>query len=146
MVDYTVDIAKEAFASEFVDDALVLKTLGGHKEEDRPVWLYLGLPIAARPDISWFFDRQYYLRRYPDIEQGQIDHRRWPSGWAAAAVAGTSARVGHGANDSVGRRGAPASRPAVTWQTNTFPSCMLTFASARSAVRSLATLPTVSPE
>jgi glycosyl transferase family 2 len=73
MVEYTVDIAKEAFASEFVDDALVLKTLGGHKEEDRPVWLYLGLPIAARPDISWFFDREYYLRRYPDIEQGQID-------------------------------------------------------------------------
>jgi FkbM family methyltransferase len=73
MVEYTVDIAKEAFASEFVDDALVLKTLGGHKEEDRPVWLYLGLPIAGRPAISWFFDREYYLQRYPDIQKGQID-------------------------------------------------------------------------
>ena len=73
MVEYTVDIAKDAFASDFVDDALCLKSLGGHKQEDRPVWLYLGLPIAGRPQISWFFDQEYYLSRYPDIVEGQID-------------------------------------------------------------------------
>src|SRR5271154_6727291 len=68
-----------------------------------------------------------------------------PSGWALAGVSGIGSRVGQGAVGTVGGAGGPSSRPAWTWHANALLSCILTFASARSAVRSLALLPTLSP-
>src|ERR1700742_4341307 len=58
-----------------------------------------------------------------------------PSGWALAGVSGIGSRVGQCAVGTVGCVAGPSSRPAWTWQVNALLSCMLTFGSARRAVR-----------
>src|SRR5262249_42303026 len=68
-----------------------------------------------------------------------------PSGWAAAGVSGTGARVGQGASGTGGRGRGPVTRPAWTWQANALASWMLTLGSLTSEVRSLAEAPTLSP-
>src|SRR5208337_2591816 len=69
----------------------------------------------------------------------------FPSGWALAGVSGIGSSDGQGAAGTVGCGAWPSSRPASTWQVNALDSCMLTLGSAKSAVRSLALEPTISP-
>jgi hypothetical protein len=66
-------LALETFASPFVDDDLFTTHLGGGKQDLDAVRLYLSLPLTARPDVSWFFDRAYHLQKYPDIGAANID-------------------------------------------------------------------------
>ena len=68
-----------------------------------------------------------------------------PSGCAEAGASGIGSRVGQFTAVFVGPGCSPSSRPARTRQAKTFASCMLTFASATSEVKSLALPPTVSP-
>jgi hypothetical protein len=68
-----------------------------------------------------------------------------PSGWALADVSGIGSRVGQCAVGTVGSGAWPSGRPGWTWRANASLSCMLTFESARSAVRSLSLLSTASP-
>jgi hypothetical protein len=65
-----------------------------------------------------------------------------PSGWALADSSGIGSRVGQCAVGTVGSGAWPSGRPGWTWRANASLSCMLTFESARSAVRSLALLST----
>jgi FkbM family methyltransferase len=73
MVEYTAEFALKFFDSGFVDDTILLEKLGGSKHDINTVRRYLNLPIAARPDLSWFFDRQFYLETYPDIVRAEVD-------------------------------------------------------------------------
>jgi GT2 family glycosyltransferase/glycosyltransferase involved in cell wall biosynthesis len=66
-------LALESFASPFVDDDLFGVHLGGSKRDSEPVRLYLSLPLAARPDVSWFFDHAYHLQKYPDLRVAGVD-------------------------------------------------------------------------
>jgi hypothetical protein len=70
---YDVDSACAILASEFVDDTLFFKGLGGSKKDRAAVELYLALPWEARPDLSWFFDRRFYAQSCPDVIEGHLD-------------------------------------------------------------------------
>lgn len=72
-MEYPAELALEALQSPLVDPELFRASLGGAKDDLETVQLYLRLPIRTRPEVSWFFDRLFYLRRYPDIERGGID-------------------------------------------------------------------------
>ena len=72
-MEYSAELALEALQSSLVDDELFSRALGGNRGDIEAVRLYLRLPIAARPDLSWFFDREFYVERYPDIRRGEID-------------------------------------------------------------------------
>jgi len=61
------------FRSAFVDEDLFIEHLGGSKSDPEIVARYLSLPISARPDVSIFFDREYYWQRYPDVQAGDMD-------------------------------------------------------------------------
>ena len=63
----------DTFASPFIDDDLFAAHLGGSKQDPVAVRVYLSLPVAARPDVSWFFDRAYHLQKYPDLQTAGID-------------------------------------------------------------------------
>jgi FkbM family methyltransferase len=73
MVEYTAEFALKVFDSDFVDDAIVLEKLGGHKHDIDTVRRYLNVPMLVRPDLSIFFDRQFYLQTYPDITRAEVD-------------------------------------------------------------------------
>ncbi len=83
-MEYPADLALELFASPFVDEALVAACLGGAKQDPDTVRRYLELPIGARPDIAWYFDRAWYLLCYPDIAAGDFDPLLHFIGWGAA--------------------------------------------------------------
>ena len=72
-MELTEDLALETFASPFIDDDLFAAHLGAGKQDLEAVRLYLSLPVAARPDISWFFDRAYQLEKYPDLLAAGVD-------------------------------------------------------------------------
>jgi O-antigen biosynthesis protein len=72
-VEYKPELALEALQSPLVDDELFSRGLGGSRSDIEAVRLYLRLPVAARPELSWYFDRDFYLERYPDIRRGEID-------------------------------------------------------------------------
>ena len=67
------DLALETLACRFVDDDLFTAYLGGGKQDPEAIRLYFRLPVAARPDVSWFFDRAYQLEKYPDIQAAGVD-------------------------------------------------------------------------
>ncbi len=69
----TEDVAVETFASPFVDDDLFAAHLGCGKQHHDALRLYGSLPLNARPDVSWFFDRAYHLAKYQDIEAAGVD-------------------------------------------------------------------------
>lgn len=73
MAEYEAIFAQMALGSAFVDEALFAENLGAAKHDIGAVELYLKLPIAARPDLSYFFDSQFYRKLYPDIEAARID-------------------------------------------------------------------------
>lgn len=60
-------------SSPFVNDGLVHASLGASKHDPEAVEIYLRLPISARPTISHYFDRDYYLQKYPDTAQAGLD-------------------------------------------------------------------------
>jgi GT2 family glycosyltransferase len=72
-LDYSVDLVLEVFSSAFVDEKLFFERLGGSKTDPEIIQRYLSLPIASRPEISFFFDREYYWQRYPDMRGVEID-------------------------------------------------------------------------
>jgi hypothetical protein len=59
VTEYPEALVLEVFSSDFVDENRFLKHLGGGKNDPDAVTRYLSLPIASRPDISFFFDREY---------------------------------------------------------------------------------------
>jgi GT2 family glycosyltransferase len=63
----------DVFSSPFVEEGLFVEHVGGSKSDPDAVRRYLSLPIAARPDISFFFDREYYWQRYPDMHAVDLD-------------------------------------------------------------------------
>ncbi len=73
MADYPETLVLEVFSSAFVDENLFITRLGGSKSDPDIIQRYLSLPIAARPEISFFFDRAYYWERYPDIKSVDVD-------------------------------------------------------------------------
>ncbi len=73
MAELSEELVAEAFASPFVEDAFCRERLGGGKAEMETVRRYLALPIAARPELSVFFDREYYVWKYPDIAVAGVD-------------------------------------------------------------------------
>jgi GT2 family glycosyltransferase len=73
VTEYPEALVLEVFSSDFVDENRFLKHLGGGKNDPDAVTRYLSLPIASRPDISFFFDREYYWQRYPDMRAADID-------------------------------------------------------------------------
>ncbi len=73
MADYSEALVLDVFSSAFVEEALCLEYLGGSKSDPAVVARYLALPMAARPSLSGFFDRAFYLQRYPDISDAGID-------------------------------------------------------------------------
>ena len=72
-MEATEDLAPETFTCPFVDDDLFAVHLGGDKQDPEALRLYHALPLASRPDVSWFFDRAYHLEKYPDIATAGID-------------------------------------------------------------------------
>ncbi len=72
-MDYPDTLVIDVFSSPFVDENLFVEHLGGSKGDPDIVRRYLSLPIPSRPDISFFFDREYYWRRYPDIQAVDVD-------------------------------------------------------------------------
>ncbi|MEO8715352.1 MAG: glycosyltransferase, partial [Acetobacteraceae bacterium] len=53
----------------------------GAKDDLDTIRRYLAVPIAARPDVAWYFDRAWYLLRYPDIARGDFDPLAHFLGW-----------------------------------------------------------------
>lgn len=83
-LEYPTDEVLKLFASPFVDNALFTARLGGGKQDPDAVRRFLELPIDARPDVAWYFDREWYLLRYPDIPAGGADPFLHYLGWGLA--------------------------------------------------------------
>ena len=84
MADYPENLVLEVFASAFADETLFIERLGGSKTDPETIRRYLSLPIAARPALSVFFDREFYWQRYPDIRTVEIDPLVHFMGWGVA--------------------------------------------------------------
>lgn len=72
-MDYPDDLVLETFSSAFVDGDLFAERVGGSKTDPDAVRRYLTLPIRSRPEISVFFDREFYWQSYPDMSAVDID-------------------------------------------------------------------------
>ncbi|MBV9756312.1 MAG: glycosyltransferase, partial [Alphaproteobacteria bacterium] len=83
-MEYTPEQVLDLFASPFVDPALFAARVGGDKQDLEAVRRYLALPIEARPDVGWYFDRAWYCLRFPDIGQGDFDPLTHFLGWGVA--------------------------------------------------------------
>ncbi|MBV8616273.1 MAG: glycosyltransferase family 2 protein [Acetobacteraceae bacterium] len=83
-MEYTPERVLDLFASPFVDPALFALRVGGDKRDLEAVRRYLALPIEARPDVAWYFDRAWYCLRFPDIGQGDFDPLTHFLGWGVA--------------------------------------------------------------
>lgn len=73
MVDFPEALVRRVFGSAFVDENLFIERLGGSKTDPDIINRYLSLPLAHRPEVSFFFDREYYWQRYPDMHAVDID-------------------------------------------------------------------------
>jgi GT2 family glycosyltransferase len=67
------ELARQLFSSDFVSDELCKERLGNNKLSIGAMRRYLQLSLGYRPDISIFFDRQYYCSRYPDFKPEETD-------------------------------------------------------------------------
>ncbi len=83
-MEYTPEQVLDLFASPFVDSALFAARIGSDKQDPEAIRRYLALPIEARPDVAWYFDRAWYCLRYPDIARGDFDPLTHFLGWGAA--------------------------------------------------------------
>ena len=73
MADFPEALVREVFLSAFVDENLFIQWLGGTKSDPDVIQRYLSLPLAFRPEVSFFFDRQFYWQNYPDMRAVDID-------------------------------------------------------------------------
>jgi O-antigen biosynthesis protein len=73
VTEYPEPLVSKVFASAFADEALFIERLGGDKSDPEVIRRYLGLPLAARPELAVFFNREFYWQRYPDIRSVDID-------------------------------------------------------------------------
>jgi O-antigen biosynthesis protein len=73
MADFPEALVREVFSSAFVDENLFIQWLGGSKSDPGAIKRYLSLPLAFRPEVSPFFDREFYWQIYPDIRAVDID-------------------------------------------------------------------------
>ncbi len=63
----------QALLSPWVDRDMYLSALGGSLGDLTTVARYLGRSEHQRPDISLFFDREWYHRRNPDVATSEVD-------------------------------------------------------------------------
>jgi O-antigen biosynthesis protein len=80
-LEYPADEVLKLLDSPFVDDALFAARLGGVKQDPEAVRRFMELPLGARPDVAWYFDRAWYLLRYPDIADVGADPFLHFLGW-----------------------------------------------------------------
>jgi GT2 family glycosyltransferase len=73
MADFPEALVREVFSSPFVDENLFIQWLGGTKSDPDVIRRYLSLPLAFRPEVSLFFDREFYWHNYPDMRAVDID-------------------------------------------------------------------------
>jgi GT2 family glycosyltransferase/glycosyltransferase involved in cell wall biosynthesis len=73
MGEYKEALVAEAFSSPLVEEDLCQQYLGGSKADPATMQRYLALPVTGRPELSVFFDRAFYLRRYRDIADAGVD-------------------------------------------------------------------------
>jgi O-antigen biosynthesis protein len=84
MIEFSGSMVLEKFSSAFVDETLFIERLGGSKTDPNTISRYMSLPIAARPDVSVFFDRAFYWQTYPDIKAIAFDPLVHFIGWGVA--------------------------------------------------------------
>jgi GT2 family glycosyltransferase len=66
-------LAHRALCADFVDDAMFRRALGGSRADLGTIRRYLELPVARRPVLSPFFDREFYLATNPDVQRSGAD-------------------------------------------------------------------------
>lgn len=66
-------LAHKALCSSFVSEDLFRRALGGPRGDISRVGLYLSIPVAQRPVVSWYFDPLFYLSCNPDIAESGVD-------------------------------------------------------------------------
>jgi O-antigen biosynthesis protein len=67
------ELLRHIFSSPLVNDVLCHERLGHGKDDVDAAAGYLGLPVALRPEISDFFDREYYNEKYPEVTSVGLD-------------------------------------------------------------------------
>jgi GT2 family glycosyltransferase len=65
--------AHRLLCSPFVDEELFRRALGGGRGDISTVGRYLSLPLAKRPVLSVYFDRDFYLATNPEVMKRQDD-------------------------------------------------------------------------
>jgi len=67
------DFLNRIISSRFVCERLCQENLGGGRRSSAAARLYLQLPVRARPQLSHFFDRDFYLLNNPDVAAAGVD-------------------------------------------------------------------------
>src|SRR3984957_15305043 len=67
------DSVRRLLSTPFVDDELCRQQLGRRSDEIGAARLYLQIPIPARPILSYFFDKHYYVATNPDVAGAGVD-------------------------------------------------------------------------
>lgn len=65
--------AHRSLCSRFVSEDLFRRALGGGRADISRVAAYLQIPLAHRPALSSYFDRDFYIAANPDIVQAGLD-------------------------------------------------------------------------
>jgi O-antigen biosynthesis protein len=73
MADFPEALVHEVFSSAFVDENRFIERVGGSKTDPEYIRRYLSLPLAFRPEVALFFDREFYWQIYPDMRSVDID-------------------------------------------------------------------------
>ena len=63
--------AHRSLCSRFVSEDLFRRALGGGRADISRVAAYLQIPLAHRPALSSYFDRDFYIAANPDIAAGR---------------------------------------------------------------------------
>lgn len=63
----------QLLSSPFVDGILWRGSMGLDIDHPEAGKMYRHLPISLRPNVSYFFDRTFYLERYPDVGKAGAD-------------------------------------------------------------------------
>jgi hypothetical protein len=61
--------AHRTLCSAFVSEELFRRGLGGGRADLGTIAAYLQMPVQARPLLSVYFDRDYYLATNPEVQQ-----------------------------------------------------------------------------
>ena len=63
----------QLLSSPFVDGILWRESMGLNIDHPEAGKMYRHLPISLRPNVSYFFDRTFYLKRYQDVGKAGAD-------------------------------------------------------------------------